>query len=474
VFEAIQNIDLSLAILLIFSLLFAFGFEFINGFHDTANAVATVIYTHSLKPLYAVVWSGIWNFIGVFLGGISVAMSIVNLLPVEILIDQSVYNSVGMVLALLLTAIIWNFGTWWFGIPCSSSHTLIASILGVGVAYSFLPNSNGLAVQWEKASEVGLSLLLSPIFGFGISILFMFILRTISKNDKLFKHPPKSTPPPWWIRTLLILTCTGVSVSHGSNDGQKGVGLVMLILIGILPTYYSIDTTKNPTEFRSYLDNMETVINKVQVSRLSYTDSIRFSALKDNLNNLKLIFSDENNLNEIRDKDRFQVRKQILLLSHKIKNLVIYNEETAQILSNDEVSYIESELRKMRGYTDYAPKWVLVCVALSLGIGTMVGWKRIVVTVGEKIGKEHLTYAQGASAEMAAASTIAFSTFIMKLPVSTTQVLSSGIAGSMVATKGTKNLQTSTLKNIALAWLLTFPVCFVMSGCLFLLFRWLL
>ncbi|MFQ3575249.1 MAG: inorganic phosphate transporter [Cytophagales bacterium] len=471
--EAFQSLDLPVAILLVIALLFAFGFEFVNGFHDTANAVATVIYTNSLKPIHAVVWSGIWNFIGVFIGGISVAMSIVNLLPVETLIDQNVYNSVGMVLALLLTAIFWNLGTWWLGIPCSSSHTMIASILGVGVAYSFLPDATGVAVQWNKASEVGLSLLLSPVAGFGVTILFMYLLRILTKNEKLFKQPEKDAPPPLWIRAVLIFTCTGVSVSHGSNDGQKGVGLVMLILIGILPTYFALDNSQKPEKFRESIEVMQSYTSRVDISRLSYSDSVRFDALNQNLASLKTIFANNDNLKEIKDKDRFEVRKQILLLNKKIKDLVVYNEESAHVFTSDEMKLIQGELKNMRKFTDYAPTWVLVCVALSLGIGTMVGWKRIVTTIGEKIGKEHLTYAQGASAEMAAAATIAFSTFVMKLPVSTTQVLSSGIAGSMVANKGTKNLQPATLKSIAIAWLLTFPVCLVMSGSLFLFFRWL-
>jgi phosphate/sulfate permease len=119
------GLETGILILLVFCLLAACVFEFINGFHDTANAVATVIYTKSLKPTQAVVWSGIVNFLGVITGGVGVGMGIVNLLPVELLIDQNVYHAIAMVLALLFSAIIWNFGTWYYGIPSSSSHTLI-------------------------------------------------------------------------------------------------------------------------------------------------------------------------------------------------------------------------------------------------------------------------------------------------------------------------------------------------------------
>lgn len=130
----------------------ACAFEFVNGFHDTANAVATVIYTNSMKPTVAVVYSGVLNFIGVLTGGIGVAMGIVNLLPMEVLVDSNVYHGVAMILALLISAIAWNLGTWYLGIPASSSHTIIGSILGIGLAFYFLPGATGgSAVNWDKA-----------------------------------------------------------------------------------------------------------------------------------------------------------------------------------------------------------------------------------------------------------------------------------------------------------------------------------
>ncbi|MCS6824621.1 MAG: inorganic phosphate transporter [Cytophagaceae bacterium] len=469
--EAFQQLDFFTGFLLVLCILIACGFEFVNGFHDTANAVATVIYTHSLKPGVAVMWSGICNFVGVFSGGIAVAMGIVNLLPVESLIDQNVYHSIGMVLAMLLTAVLWNLGTWWFGIPCSSSHTLIASIIGVGVAYSLLPGSGGAAVDWSKASEVGLSLLLSPVCGFGLTVILMFLLKTFVPNEKLFKQPEGKTPPPWWIRGILILTCTGVSFSHGSNDGQKGVGLVMLILIGILPTYYALDDTKDPSDLKNHFEIVSQHLRKIDQTKLSYYDSLKVSNINSEVQKLASIFSSKENFEKIVDKDRFEVRKNILIISKETDKL-LKDEDFISLTMEDKQTLLE-EIKELRKHTDYAPDWVVLMISLSLGIGTMVGWKRIVVTIGEKIGKEHLTYSQGACAEMAAASTIAFSTFIMKLPVSTTQVLSSGIAGSMVANKGMTNLQPSTLKSIAIAWILTFPVCVVTSGTLFLFFRWL-
>ena len=285
------GLDTALFLLLFFCILCACAFEFVNGFHDTANAVATVIYTNSLTPNVAVVWSGFCNFLGVFAGGIGVAMGIVNLLPVELLIDQNVYHSVAMVLALLLSAIIWNLGTWYFGLPSSSSHTLIGSILGVGLAFTFMPeNTTGeSAVNWSKATEIGFSLLLSPLVGFGAAAILMFVLRRVTKDNEaevIFKEPKKNTPPPLWIRILLILTCTGVSFGHGSNDGQKGVGLVMLILIGIVPAYFAIDNSIDPKKLQPSLITISQTISKIDSANLSAPDRKRLADIKKEIKEL--------------------------------------------------------------------------------------------------------------------------------------------------------------------------------------------
>lgn len=347
----------TLLILFIFA---ACMFEFINGFHDTANAVATVIYTKSLKPTTAVVYSGIMNFLGLITGGVGVTMAIVGLIPKEILSDPNTNHTIQMVAALLISAIGWNLLTWYKGIPASSSHTLIGALLGIGIAYSLMTGVD--VVNWKKVSDIGSALLLSPIIGFGLVIILMTLMYKLLKRKDIFKEPDGITPPPFWIRATLFTTCGLVSFFHGRNDGQKGIGLVMIILMSFLPDMYHLENVSNP------------------------------------------------------------------------------------------------------------PMWVMWMVAVSLGLGTMVGWKRIVVTIGEKIGKSHLTYAQGASSELVAAITIGLST-AFKLPVSTTHILSSGIAGSMVASKGVKNLQTKTLKTILSAWILTLPVTIITSGGLFLLFR---
>ena len=465
------ELDVSYSILLILCLGAACGFEFVNGFHDTANAVATVIYTNSLKPWMAVIWSGFCNFLGVFVGGVAVAMGIVNLLPVESLIDQNVVHSISMVMALLFSAIFWNLLTWYFGIPCSSSHTLIGSILGVGIAYSVLPNSTETAVNWGKAQEMGVSLLISPLFGFSLTIFLMFLIRTLTKKtdygDNLFKEPKKSQPPPWSIRSVLLLTCTGVSFFHGSNDGQKGVGLIMLILIGIVPSYFALNEKISPQSLSPSLAKIETIIHIIDSSSLSQPDRAKLWATQ--MMNQKLISSigGVSSVALISKEERFEIRKNIVVMDRNLKSLV--GKEEARVSENDKKT-IREQLTAIKKITDYSPRWVILLISLSLGLGTMIGWKRIVKTIGEKIGKEHLTYAQGASAELVAASTIAASTYL-GLPVSTTHVLSSGIAGSMVASKGIKNLQPDTVRNILIAWLLTVPVVMVMAGTLFLLFR---
>ena len=273
------GLDPTLTFLLIACLTAACAFEFINGFHDTANAVATVIYTNSLKPWIAVIWSAVCNSVGVFAGGITVAMGISYLIPMEVLADPNIYHSVALIMALLLTAIIWNLGTWYYGIPCSSSHTLVGSILGVGLAYSFIAEKSGNYVNWSKAGDIGLSLLVSPIIGFGLTIMLMYILRLSVKNKSIFKAPKTNDPPPFAIRMVLLLTCTGVSYSHGSNDGQKGVGLVMLILIAIAPSYFAINSKVDLQKVKHEITVIDAIINKTIVTQITKEDSLEFNEL---------------------------------------------------------------------------------------------------------------------------------------------------------------------------------------------------
>ena len=448
-------------------LLAACAFEFVNGFHDTANAVATVIYTNALRPWVAVVWSAFWNFIGVFSGGIGVAMGIVYLLPVESLVDANVYHGIAMVGALILAAIIWNIGTWYYGIPASSSHALIGSILGVGIAFSLLPESRGAAVNWSKAGETGIALLVGPLLGFALTIGMMFLFKRFVPSKAIFKEPHKRKPPPLWIRLLLITTCTLVSFFHGSNDGQKGVGLVMLILIGIVPSYFALDQTKNPLDLRASLVKVEYVISRVNRDELSPTDQQMLTKVQAQTADLDRIFADKTSIKDLPQTTRFEIRRDVLLVANRAKTLLASSRVS---LSTEDRKTYDDSVKEMKTFTDYAPWWVLLMVSLSLACGTMIGWQRIVTTIGERIGKEHLSYAQGASSELVAAVMIGSSTWL-NLPSSTTHVLTSSIAGSMVASRGVKNINPGMVRNIALAWVLTLPVTMVLSGLLFLLFR---
>jgi inorganic phosphate transporter, PiT family len=451
-------------VLLVVALGIALGFEFVNGFHDTANAVATVIYTKSLGPRKAVVWSGLCNFLGNFLGahlfGMGVAFSIVHLLPVDLLIRIGSGTGMAMVLALLLAATAWNLGTWYLGLPASSTHTLVGSILGVGLANSALAGAAGRGVNWEKAGEVGLSLLISPVLGFVLAGALLRVLRKTLPDPELYRPPAGDRPPPGWIRGTLIATSTGVSLAHGANDGQKGIGLIMLILIGIMPARYALNPSFGPRqvertvvaarELGTSLERRGVPAHAPLIRRLAEVDAILAG------------ISATGPLSKV---DRWKTRTDILEIDAGLRKLL---EDKALDLSGRERALVKACRASLNEATEYAPDWVLVAVATALGFGTMVGWKRIVVTVGEKIGKGHLTYAQGASAEVVAMGTIGLAV-VGGLPVSTTHVLSSGVAGTMAAS-GT-GVQAKTVRNIALAWALTLPAAMLLSAGLYLLLR---
>ena len=466
-FEVFGSLSSGLAFAFVACLIMVFFFEFVNGFHDTANAVATVIYTKSLKPVQAVMWSGMWNFFGVIFSsyfGLEVAMKIANLLPVEAIMSQDAGHSAAMVLAVLLGAIIWNLGTWYFGIPCSSSHTLIGALLGVGLVFSTLPeNVSQVGVNWDEAKKIGSSLLLSPLFGFSMAIVLMFILRSIIRGESkkgIFKEPESEAQPPMWIRAILITTCTLVSFFHGQNDGQKGIGLLMVALMTFAPMQYSLSPNFD-------VQKVEETLTHIQQALPTADPNNQFAPkeLAKTTETIELLKQDIKNANDI--KSRLSIRKRINILAKNMKTLV---DEPNIITDSKKRKEIKDEVKALSNYTHYAPIWAIGLISLALGIGTMIGWKRIVVTIGEKIGKRHMTYAEGATAELIAASTIGLSSYY-GLPVSTTHVLSSGVAGAMVASKGTKNLQRGTIANIALAWVLTLPATIILSGGLYLLFR---
>ena len=470
-------------LMLFLALLIALGFEFVNGFHDTANAVATVIYTNAMPANVAVVWSGFFNFLGVLLSTGAVAFGIVSLLPVELILQVGSSAGFSMVFALLIAAILWNLATWWLGIPSSSSHTLIGSIIGVGVANALLHGKSGTSgVDWSKATEIGQALLFSPLIGFGLAAILFVAMKLLVRNKALYQEPQGAMPPPLWIRALLIFTCTGVSFAHGSNDGQKGMGLIMLILIGTVPTAYALNRAvpeRYTVEFHQNSQaaitalaqpasaGMSPVVMREHVTRYiadRHFDQNSLPALSALIADVDRQVVDYGSLARVPATAVSNIRNDMYLLSEAIKRLP---KEKALALSDARMSALMTYKGSLDAGTRFIPTWVKIAVAFALGLGTMVGWRRIVVTVGEKIGKTHLTYAQGASAELVAMATI-FGADHMGLPVSTTHVLSSGVAGTMAANGS--GLQMATVRNLLIAWVLTLPCSILLSGMLYYLF----
>ena len=477
-------------VLLGIALLIALGFEFVNGFHDTANAVATVIYTNSLPPTVAVIWSGLWNFIGVLTSTGLVAFGIISLLPVELILQVSSGAGFAMVFALLIAAIVWNLGTWYFGLPSSSSHTLIGSIIGVGLMNQLMATAGDgtSGVDWSQALGIGKSLLLSPLIGFAAAALLLLAAKALIKRPELYQAPEGAKPPPMWIRGLLVLTCTGVSFAHGSNDGQKGMGLIMLILIGTVPTAYALNKAMPEAQVVAFEQNSQaaaTALDHYANGVAAPADPV--AAVTAYVRDRKLtpdtvpalaaltrkIDQDiaSRSLAAVPSEQVTNVRNEMYLASEALK-LMDKAKAPAFTAEDRKVLYGEGSAVGYRGYLDKAtkfiPDWVKVAVAIALGLGTMVGWKRIVVTVGEKIGKEHLTYAQGGSAELVAMATIGAAD-VYGLPVSTTHVLSSGVAGTMAANRS--GLQWATIRNLLMAWVLTLPASIALAGGLYWLLR---
>ncbi|MDQ2186758.1 inorganic phosphate transporter [Alcaligenaceae bacterium A4P071] len=482
--DMFSGLDFWVGASLVLALTFVLAFEFINGFHDTANAVATVIYTKAMPPHLAVVFSGIFNFLGVLLGGVGVAYAIVHLLPVELLINVDTGRGLAMVFAMLAAAITWNLGTWYFGIPASSSHTLIGSILGVGLANALLtdaPLAGG--VNWGKAIDIGLSLVASPIAGFAVAAGIFLALKRKWPASKMHKTPDQRRAldnkkhPPFWNRLVLVLSAMGVSFVHGSNDGQKGIGLIMLVLIGIVPaqfvldthsTTYQIDRTRDAAVhlLDFYVRNQQTLADFIPTATSQAIDlppAFRCDPALTNATISALVrdLQGVSNYNGLAPEKRVDVRRYLLCLDDTAKRVGALN-----VLDARERADLSRLRVDLAATTEYAPLWVIVAVALALGIGTMVGWRRVVLTVGEKIGKQGMTYAQGMSAQVTAVVAIGLAN-VFALPVSTTHVLSSGVAGTMIANR--TGLQGNTVRNILLAWVLTLPASMLLAAGLFAL-----
>jgi inorganic phosphate transporter, PiT family len=472
-------------ILLGIALVIALGFEFVNGFHDTANAVATVIYTNSMSPNLAVIWSGTFNFLGVLVSTGAVAFGIISLLPVELILQVSSGAGFAMVFALLIAAILWNLGTWYFGLPSSSSHTLIGSIIGVGLMNQLMAASGSgtSGVDWAQATKIGQTLLVSPLIGFSAAWLLLTILKSLIKIPALYKEPEGNKPPPLWIRGLLILTCTGVSFFHGGNDSQKGMGLIMLILIGTVPTAYALNRTMHEADVNTFMaasaqahtalshyasggaapaDPRAAVVELVRNRKATPEGVAALGSLTETIGSE---VGQYHSLDKVPPGSMVNIRNEMYLVSEGLR--FMSKNKSLNVSAADQTS-LDAYKKQLDHSTKFIPTWVKVAVAIALGLGTMIGWKRIVVTVGERIGKTHLTYAQGASAEIVAMATIGAAE-MYGLPVSTTHVLSSGVAGTMVANGS--GLQWSTVRALLMAWVLTLPVSIALSGALYWLLR---
>ncbi|MBG3129241.1 MULTISPECIES: inorganic phosphate transporter PitA [Proteus] len=483
------DLEFHTGLMLVLALLFVLFYEAINGFHDTANAVATVIYTRAMRAQFAVVMAGVFNFLGVLLGGLSVAYAIVHLLPTDLLLNVSSAHGLAMVFSLLLAAIIWNLGTWYFGIPASSSHTLIGAIIGIGLTNAIVTDSSIVdALNIPKMISIFLSLILSPIIGLVIAGAMIFLLRRYwsgtKKRRRIHLTPAErekqdgKRKPPFWTRTALILSAVGVSFSHGANDGQKGIGLIMLVLIGVAPAGFVVNMSasgyditkthdavvhlqqyyeKHQPALQHAIDNTPVVPAQADASDTDFhCNSARTPIV---LNQTEQLLANIGSYDELTADQRAQMRRLLMCIADTATEVAKLPETSAQ-----DARFLKTLSRDLLNTVEYAPIWIIVAVALALSIGTMVGWKRVAVTIGEKIGKKGMTYAQGVSAQVTAAVSIGVASYT-GMPVSTTQVLSSAVAGTMIVDGG--GVQTKTVKNIALAWILTLPVSIGLSGLLY-------
>jgi PiT family inorganic phosphate transporter len=337
-------------------------------------------------------------------------------------------------------------------------------------------------VDWDQAFSVGKSLLVSPIVGFLCSAILLLVMKALVRNPTLYEAPKRAGAPPWWIRGLLIFTCTGVSFAHGSNDGQKGMGLIMLILIGTVPTAYALNRALPDNRVATFHEASLAASNVIDAKAEGYAvignprpavtsyissheiNGGTYPSLAALVRDIAKQVESYGSLAKIPATDVGNTRNDMYLASEAVRLLA---KDKAAELSAPELAKLAAYKTELDASTKFIPLWVKIAVAVALGLGTMIGWKRIVVTVGEKIGKTHLTYAQGAAAELVAMGTI-LAADNYGLPVSTTHVLSSGVAGTMAANGS--GLQVQTVRNLIMAWVLTLPAAMLLSGFLYFVF----
>jgi PiT family inorganic phosphate transporter len=401
-------------------------------------------------------------------------------------LDAKPHASVGIIfVGLLIAAIIWNLGTWMLGLPASSSHTLIGSIIGVGLANQLLDAGSEVSgVDWAQVWGVFKALLLSPVIGFVCAAGLLLLMKAVVKSKHLYEAPDGNSRPPLWIPGLLILTCTGVSFAHGSNNGQKGMGLIMLILIGAAPTAYALNCALPESSTPAFMQATQRVESlftaraqgatvPVDQARGQVTAALQaksfdtpkvFAALSSLAHDMGTQVQGYGAIKHVAAEQVQNVRNDMFLASEAVRLM----QKQGVAFSSEENASLKGWKSELDAGTKFIPLWVKVSVAVALGLGTMIGWKRIVVTVGERIGKTHLSYGQGAAAELVAMATIGAAD-VYGLPVSTTHVLSSGVAGTMAANGS--GLQWSTVRSIAMACVLTLPAAALLAGALYYLLR---
>lgn len=525
-----SDLEIHIKIMLVLALCFIFIYEAINGFHDTANSIVPVIYTCALRSHSAVMMSGIFNFLGVILSGVSVSYTIIHLIPTYFFINTNASHILAMIFSMLFAAILWNLGTWYLGLPTSSSHTLIGALIGIGCANSIIMNcpiTQGLNIS--QLINIFLSLIISPIIGLILARIMMLLLcRYHNKYQEIHATPSEQAQlfgkkqPSLWTRIILIISAAGVSFSHGANDGQKGIGLIMLLLVGVAPAGFMLNMNADKNDIirtRNAISNFQEfyiqnyndfknitsieiksmpisiVLNQLTVIEPSSKESLHISTNKNDyyqstnnnyryisklhsenqikksfydlsliltiINNALLLLENLENYKELNLDQRSQIRQLLISIADILDQIITYPE-----LSYKNKNFLK-QLKEHLLYTvEYAPTWIILAVALSLSLGTTIGWKRVAITIGEKIGKKEMTYAQGLSAQLTTAISIGTASYI-GMPVSTTHVLSSSITGSMLI-RGW-GVQGKIIKNILITWTLTLPVSTILSGGFYLL-----
>lgn len=518
-----SDLEIHIRIMLMIALFFVFIYEAINGFHDTANSVVTVIYTYALPSHSAVIMSGVFNFLGVILSGLSVAYTIIHLLPLYLLTNTSAHHILAMIFSILFAAILWNLGTWYLGLPTSSSHTLIGTLIGIGLTHAIItqcPITQGLNIS--KLINIFASLIISPIIGLILAKIIIILLYRYWNNNKKYENihitPTEQAKkigkrqPSLWIRSILITSAAGVSFSHGANDGQKGIGLIMLLLIGVAPASFMLNMnssthiishTKNAiNNFHAYyiqhyndIHNIvpseitsipvSTALHQLQIIVPSFPEKIHIINNDNTINfnekilsldtttkrkkffcdlsltlimiqDTALLLDNLNSYTQLNINQRSQLRQLLICIIDVLDQIIALPE-----ISYKNKNFIAHLKKNLINTVEYAPTWIILGVALSLSLGTIIGWKRVAITIGEKIGKKEMTYAQGLSAQLTTAISISAASYA-GMPVSTTHVLSASLTGSMLMHGW--GVQKKIIKNILITWILTMPISIILSS----------